>query len=397
MAQALRVGVAGLGRAGAGMLAALAVHPGIEVTAAADLHLEHLARFRADFEGETHPSVEALCASPNVDAVYIATPHQFHEAHVIAAARAGKHIVVEKPMGLTVAECLAMTEAAEAAGVALIVGHTASFNPAVLRMRELLVSGQVGRLAMISATAHTDFLYRPRRPEELVTALGGGIMYNQTPHQVDAARYVAGGMASSVRAATYVLDPARPTEGAYAAFLTFEDGPVAVLSYAGYDHFDSAELASGKGREPGRYGAARRALAGVGNPEEETALRVDTGYGGGHPVAVKGQQMGGGSLLQPELGSFLLTCERADLRLLPDGVGVYAHEGFRLEPPAPWRGTPGRGNVLDELLAAVNDGAPVAHGGRWAAATMEVCLAMLTSAHEGREVALRHQVPLTGA
>ncbi|MEK9658424.1 MAG: Gfo/Idh/MocA family oxidoreductase [Chloroflexota bacterium] len=396
MARPLRVGVAGLGRAGAGMLAALAVHPGVEVSAAADLHPEHLARFKADFEGETYDSVDALCASPHVDAVYIATPHQFHEAHVIAAARAGKHIVVEKPMGLTVAECLAMTEAAEAAGVALIVGHTASFNPAVLRMRELIASRQVGRLAMISATAHTDFLYRPRRPEELVTVLGGGIMYNQVPHQVDAARYVAGGMAASVRAVTYVLDPARPTEGAYAGLLTFEDGPVAVLSYAGYDHFDSSELASGNARDAARYGSARRALTGVGSPDDEIALRVDTGYGGGHPVASKGAQMGGGSLLQPELGSFLLTCERADLRLLPDGVGVYGDDGFRLEPPAPWRGTPGRGNVLDELLGAVNDGAPVVHGGRWAAATMEVCLAMLGSAREGCEVVLRHQVPLGG-
>jgi phthalate 4,5-cis-dihydrodiol dehydrogenase len=73
----LRVGVIGLGRAGSGMLSALVRHPGIQVTAAADLHAEHRERFHVDFEGDVYQDAEELCAHAPVDAVYIATPHEF--------------------------------------------------------------------------------------------------------------------------------------------------------------------------------------------------------------------------------------------------------------------------------------------------------------------------------
>jgi phthalate 4,5-cis-dihydrodiol dehydrogenase len=391
----LRVGVIGLGRAGSSMLAALAQHPDIEVTAAADLHQEHLDRFRADFEGEVYRTAEELCASPNVDAVYIATPHEYHAAHVAVAADRRKHIIVEKPMALTLEQCDEIVRVTEHAGVKLVVGHTASFNPVVQKMREIIVSGEVGRLGMISATAYTDFLYRPRRPEELITPLGGGIIYNQVPHQVDAARYLAGGMARSVRAVTWVLDADRTTEGSYMALLDFENGAAASLVYSGYDHFDSSDIAANRpAKAPERYGATRRALRAVRSPAEETALRIGTGYGGDRSASRERRTRGEGSLLQGELGSFLVSCEGADLRLSPEGVAVYSTEGLRIVPPDPWRGVQGRGAVIDELYYAVTEGRPVVHHGRWAKATMEVCLAVLESARERREIALTHQVPL---
>jgi phthalate 4,5-cis-dihydrodiol dehydrogenase len=378
------------------MLAALAVHPGIRVTAAADLHRQHLDKFQADFGGEVFTDVESLCKSPNVDAVYIATPHGMHVEHMALAAQHGKHAIVEKPMALTVDDCETMTQSAAKGGVHMVIGHTASFSPTVQAMRDIVTSGDVGGLGLITATAYTDFLYRPRRPEELVTELGGGIMYNQVPHQVDAARYIAGGMARSVRAAMWVMDPARPTEGSYTAFLDFDNGAVASLSYSGYDHFESAELASGRAKEPERYGATRRALRAAESPEDEVSMRIDTGWGGERPVARAGAAASGmasGSLLQSELGSFVVSCERADLRMLPDGVGSYTAEGFRLVQPAPWRGVQGRGAVIDELYYAATEGRTVIHDGPWATATMEVCLAMIESARTRREVELTLQVP----
>lgn len=392
MSSVLRFGVIGLGRAGSGMISAMAKHPDIHVSAAADLHAQHRERFQEDFGGLAFDSVEGICASPEVDVVYIATPHQFHADHVEIAAAHGKHVIVEKPMALTLEECDRMINAAERAGVTMIVGHTASFNPGVQRMRRMIAEGEVGPLAMIGATAYTDFLYRPRRPEELVTELGGGIMYNQVPHQVDASRYLAGGMARSVRAATWSLDPERPTEGCYTAFLTFENGAVATLTYGGYDRLDSGEIATGRApKDPEAYGAARRALQSVSTSDEEVALRIDTGYGGEHSVA-RGRE--GSSLMQGELGIFLVTCADADLRLAPEGVLAYDVNGRRLVPPDPFRGIPGRGAVIDEMYYAITEGRPVIHDGRWAKATMEVCFAMLQSNREHREIELRHQVPV---
>ena len=66
-------------------------------------------------------------------------------------------------------------------------------------------------------------------------------MFNQAAHQVDIVRLVGGGRVASVRAATGAWDPSRPTEGAYAALLTFADGAFASLTYSGYGHFDSDE------------------------------------------------------------------------------------------------------------------------------------------------------------
>ena len=392
MATELRIGVVGLGRAGASMLSAMLRHPDIKVTAAADPIAAHRARFEAEVGGATYLTADELCQKAPVDVVYVATPHGYHADHAVMAAQHGKHVIVEKPMAISLEDCDRIIDAVDKAGVKLVVGHTASFNPSVLKMRELIIRGEVGRLAMISATAYTDFLYRPRRPEELVTELGGGIIYNQVPHQVDAARFLAGGMARSVRATTWILDPARPTEGSYMALLDFESGAAASLVYSGYDHFDSGDIATGRGHKPAeRYGAIRRALGNVHSPEEEVAMRISTGYGG--EQAVTRQRGEGGSLLQGELGSFLVSCADADLRLTPDGVAVYGNDGLRTVAPNPWRGVPGRGNTLDELYYAVTAGRPVVHHGRWAKATMEVCIAMLQSARVRREITLKHQVP----
>jgi phthalate 4,5-cis-dihydrodiol dehydrogenase len=77
----LKIGVAGLGRAFMFMAPTLAADSRVKVVAAADPRPEARARFKADFGGAAHDTVEALCADPAVDVVYIATPHQFHAGH----------------------------------------------------------------------------------------------------------------------------------------------------------------------------------------------------------------------------------------------------------------------------------------------------------------------------
>src|SRR5439155_14663183 len=97
----LRLGVAGLGRAFMLMLPTFREHPNVELVAAADPRAESRAQFVRDFGGNAYAEFDALCDDKNVDAIYIATPHQFHADHVLAAAARRKHVMVEKPMAIT--------------------------------------------------------------------------------------------------------------------------------------------------------------------------------------------------------------------------------------------------------------------------------------------------------
>ncbi len=163
----LRLGVIGLGRAFSLMVPTFARHPAIEVVAGTDVRPQAREQFAHDFATHAHASAEALCDDPQVEAVYISTPHEFHAAQTKLAASRGKHILVEKPMALTLADCSAMIEAARAAGVVLMVGPSHSFDAPIARTRELVAGGAFGALRMIHALNYTDWLYRPRRPEEL--------------------------------------------------------------------------------------------------------------------------------------------------------------------------------------------------------------------------------------
>ncbi len=390
MSAPLKLGVAGLGRGFMLMLPSLRRHPLVQLVSAADPRPEARTAFEAEFAATSHDSVEALCANPAVEAIYIATPHQHHVQHVRAAAAAGKHIMVEKPMALSVADCQAMIDAAHAAGVVLIVGHSHSFDAPYLATRRLIASGAYGELGMITAVNFTDFLYRPRRPEELDTAQGGGVVFSQGAHQLDIVRLLGGGKLRSIRATGVRLDPSRPTEGAYNALLSFESGATASLTYSGMAHFDTDEFCGWTGelgqlRNPAEYGTARAALAKLASPAEEAAFKNTRAYG----LAKAADNL-------PErhnhFGLIIASCTGADLRPQPDGVMIYANDERRLNAlPAP--DVP-RAEVMDEYHAAIRHGKPPLHSGEWGLATLEACLALLESARSGVEVALHHQVGL---
>jgi phthalate 4,5-cis-dihydrodiol dehydrogenase len=380
------LGIAGLGMAGAVMVHAAAAHPDFVLRAAAERHVGPREAFARDFRARTYDDVVGLCDDPSVDVVYIATPHQFHAEHAVAAAERGKHIILEKPMALSLAECDAIIAAVERHGVHLIVGHTHAFDPTVRLMRRMIANGELGRLGMITAWNYTNFLYRPRRPEELDTARGGGILFNQVPHQIDTVRLLAGGCVRSARANVQVLDPARPTEGGCVAWLEFESGAAASLVYSGYDYFDSDEWHGGIGERGApkqlSHGAARRSLASA--TADETRLRTETFAYGAKPPPMPDHQ--------PHFGIMVATCQRGDLRPYADGVMLYDQNGMREIPIAKGTGMPGRREVLDDMAGAIRTGTPPLHDGRWGKATLEVALAMLRSAREGREVRLEHQV-----
>jgi phthalate 4,5-cis-dihydrodiol dehydrogenase len=386
----LGVGAVGLGRAFMLMLPTFVADPRVRLVAAADPNPDARARFVREFGRKAYASVAELCADQAVDVVYIATPHEMHAEHVRAAAMAGKHVLVEKPIAIALAECESMIEAAQRAGVHLIVGHSHSFNRPILRAREIIDSGAVGAVRMITALNFTDFLYRPRRPEELETRKGGGVVFSQAAHQVDIVRLLGGGRVRSVRAVTGNWDTQRPTEGAYSALLTFENGAFASLTYSGYAHFDSDELLDwtgemGERKDPARYGQARASIAGL-PVEEEAALKRTRTFATGAAVAADPGR------LHQQFGTVIVSCEGADLKPTARGVGIYGNAEKRFEALSP--PTVPRGEVIDELYDAVVNGRPPVHDGAWAMATLEVCLAILMSARERCDMMLMHQVGL---
>ncbi|AMV48460.1 Gfo/Idh/MocA family protein [Paraburkholderia caribensis] len=384
----LRLGMIGLGLAGAGMLPAVFEDSRFKLTAVADPNSLLRERFAKDHDCLIFDSAEALLNASCVDAVYIATPHQVHCEHVVLAATHGVHAVVEKPMALTLEDCDTMQDAVERAGTVLIVGHTHSFDPAVLAIRDVIRGGSVGRLAMISMINYTDFLYRPRRPEELDTSKGGGILFNQIPHQVDTIRLLAGSDVTSVRAASHMLDPTRPTEGCCTAFLEFSDGAAATLTYSGYDHFDSDEFHEwvGENGQPKLpcHGSTRQKLGNFSNSLEEAEARTTRlGYGGRPMNPATDERWS-----QPHFGTLIVTCEYADIRQTKNGIRVYRNDGFEdiVIPCASTR--PGRSKVLDELYDAVIRGVAPTHNGMFGRGTLEACLAILESSRSHAEVRL---------
>jgi phthalate 4,5-cis-dihydrodiol dehydrogenase len=377
----IRIGLVGLGMAGSAMISSIVADKRYVIAAAADRHAPHRARFAQDFGVPVFDDAEALMRSEAVDAVYIATPHELHCRHALAAAENGKHAIIEKPMALSLSDCDAMIAAAREAGVIQIVGHTHGFDPAVKAMRREIAGGALGALMMLQLFNYTDFLYRPRRPEELDAAKGGGVVYNQLPHQIDIARYLAASPVVTVRAAAFAPDPRRPVDTSVMAFLGFASGAGASITYSGADHFDSDEFhnwVSSTGQtKVAKHGAQRQALKALDASKEVELRQTALGYGSSRETAIRHQ---------PHFGIVIASCERGDLRPSLDGVSVYSEDGVREIALPPVRGRAGRMEVLNEFYAQVREGAPAEHDGAFARGTVATCLAVLRSAKEGREV-----------
>jgi predicted dehydrogenase len=135
-------------------------------------------------------SAEALCKSPEVDAVLVATPNACHAQDVLLAIRCGKPVLCEKPMGINAAQCQQMVEAARAANVPLGVAQVFRFEDSTARFRERIAAGEVGKPIF----ARSEFSYpgvsHPRTWIANAALAGGGPIADVGVHCVDALRYI---------------------------------------------------------------------------------------------------------------------------------------------------------------------------------------------------------------
>ncbi|TNC73473.1 aldo/keto reductase [Rubellimicrobium roseum] len=173
----------GLAQATAGRLVAVASRNSERRTAFGDRYgVAEALRF-ADYE--------SLVSSPEIDAVYVATPHPWHAEHALLAIRSGKAVLVEKPMGLNAAEVVAVTEAAAQQGVLLMEGYMYRCHPQIARLAELIREGAIGSVRHIRAVFGFAARFDPASRLFDRNLAGGGIL-DVGGYPVSAARLVAG-------------------------------------------------------------------------------------------------------------------------------------------------------------------------------------------------------------
>jgi 1,5-anhydro-D-fructose reductase (1,5-anhydro-D-mannitol-forming) len=149
-----------------------------------------------------YPSRDALLGDPTIDAVYISTTNDLHAEHTIAAARAGKHVLCEKPLAVSLDDALRMREVCLDEGVVLGVNHHLRGAPTIRTMRDLITQGAIGEV-VAARTFHTTLLpeamqtWRLNRPEA-----GAGVILDLTVHDVDTLRFLLADEVAEVTAVT---------------------------------------------------------------------------------------------------------------------------------------------------------------------------------------------------
>lgn len=355
----LGVGIIGTGRVAASHAAACGHVDGVALRAVADLAPDRLSAFLArlaerqqDQSGAaadappiaTHTDYATLLAQPDVDLVVVTLPHRLHAQVTIDALTAGKHVLVEKPMAMTLDECDRMIATAREARRLLAVGLTHHFHPVPAAAKALLDTGRFGRIAWA-----TEVLYAQRRfgsnPDWLFDRReGGGQLLGNGVHFVDRLCWTIGSTGGGPDSPTpSAPDRARPvavkalvgtffndypSDDGSVLFIQFDTGQVATLHltghYAGAPRYE-AEYVCKQGMV--RYGRDLEAT----NPDDPD----DAAY---HPISVE------------------------------------KHNGFTRQ--------------LANVAAAIRENRPPAVPGEWGRMIMAILLAAEESSRTGREVRL---------
>lgn len=175
----------------------------MELAAVCDLRPEAAERVASPWGASVYGDYLAMFREAGLHAVIINTPHALHLEMVLAAAEHGLHVLVEKPMATTVADCDRMIQACRAAGVSLVIGQIQHFLPEKLAAEDVLASGELGRVLMIRDYRTTD--YRPgTRPDWFFSEAmaGGGALMNIGGHCLDRSLWFGGAPVESVSAST---------------------------------------------------------------------------------------------------------------------------------------------------------------------------------------------------
>ncbi|MEM0926080.1 MAG: Gfo/Idh/MocA family oxidoreductase [Planctomycetota bacterium] len=191
----VRTGIVGCGKVGELHAHAMIGLEEAEFVGVCDIAMERTAQFADRFDVTAFDSVDAMIRSGGVEAVMVCTPHPLHELPTIEAARAGAHVLVEKPLASTLKACDAMLSAAEASGIKLGVVSQRRFFEPVQRAKAAIDDGKIGKpiLATFVMYSWRDAAYYQSDPwRGKWDTEGGGVLVNQAPHQLDLLLWMMG-------------------------------------------------------------------------------------------------------------------------------------------------------------------------------------------------------------
>ena len=226
--------------------------PSCDIVAVSRGRPELAAAFASDVGARRwYPRWEELVVDPDVECVYVATPVSLHAAQTIAAAEAGKHVLCEKPMGMTAGECDRMIAACRANGVRLGIAYYRRFYPVIVRVKEILAAGDIGQPVFAQMNAFEPFAPTPDYPRAWLldpVMAGGGPMMDFGCHRLEVLVNLFGTVRRTAAVVANVA-LARAVEDSAAVLLQFDSGPcgAVAVTHAAHDRLDTLEVFGTKG------------------------------------------------------------------------------------------------------------------------------------------------------
>jgi predicted dehydrogenase len=228
----VRIGLIGCGKVGQIHAAALGAIAEAELVGVCDVSAERAQALAQRYRARGCTDLDEMLCDSKVEAVIIGTPHPLHAAPAIRAAEAGVHVLVEKPLAATLADCDAMLAAAGRAGTLLGVISQRRFYEPVRRMKDAIDAGRLGRPALGVFT-----MYSWREPAYYQSdpwrgkwdTEGGGVLVNQSPHQLDLLRWFMGPIAEVSGYWANVNHPGVEVDDTAVAVLRFENGGLGAI------------------------------------------------------------------------------------------------------------------------------------------------------------------------
>ncbi len=231
----LRVGMIGLGGIARSHCDAIAGLDNVEIVAVADLIEANRRTFMEKYDiPKGYSSHTELLRDPDIDAVGVVLGHQLHHRLTVDACNADKHVLVEKPMALSLEQCDEMIAAARDNDVKLTVGMTNHYLPVNVKAKEILESGELGPLITAVSYMSKNWGFANRRPQYRSRYHGGGMWFSNGVHVVDRLTWIMASQAQSVSASIGTRSHYQAGDDSATAFIRYKNGLAGVAVSIGF-------------------------------------------------------------------------------------------------------------------------------------------------------------------